>query len=280
ELAHICSARLDMKAPGKWSPERAKLYDVVIKLEFDGIVIQIERARVGIRDVRIRNSILQLNGAPLLVNGVNRVECHPDYGKAMSEAAIREDVVLLKRNNFNAIRCAHCPNAAAFYRLCDELGMLVVDEANIENHGFAMMTALSLPSCSPRFREALHERVVAMFSRTKNHTCVIGWSLGNESGTGPNTQSNADWLRGCDPTRFVQYESGEVHGDATLFMGDGRHPLSDIVCPMYADPERCLMLAEAEKRPVILCEYSHAMGNSNGGLHLFYESFRSEKMPT
>jgi len=276
----LAQMTLNMKSPIKWHPSKPKLYKLELELEQGGTVIQAETWYFGVRDVRIRDRVLRLNGAPLLVNGVNRVEMHPEYGKAMPESVIREDLVLLKQNNFNAVRCAHCPNAAAFYRLCDELGLLVVDEANIECHGFAMLAAMSAPQCDPARREANLDRVRAMFARTKNHTCIIGWSLGNEAGMGPNVQTCADFLRERDPTRFVQYEGGESHGDASLLMGDGRHPVSDLVCPMYSDPERLLGLEKHEARPIVLCEYSHAMGNSNGALHTFYKLFKSAEHPS
>lgn len=278
--AVVLSCRILLKSPQKWSTDHPTLYQIVLKLESGKDLIQVETFNFGIRDIRIVNGQLQLNSAPLLINGVNRPEVHGVYGKAMPEDVIREDLLLLKRHNFNAVRCAHCPNAPAFYRLCDEIGLMVVDEANMENHGYALLGVLSLPQVDPDFKAEILLRVQAMFQRTKNHTCVIGWSLGNESGAGPNSCAAASWLRSVDHSRFVQYESGEEHGDSSCFMGNGRHPISDIVCPMYADPTRCLDLREHEQRPIILCEYSHAMGNSNGGLHLFYDVFKSEESPT
>jgi beta-galactosidase len=225
--------------------------------------------------------LLLLNGVPLLVNGVNRAEFHPDHGKALPDEIVRRDLCMLKQHNFNAVRTSRCPNANVFYDLCDELGLLVIDEANIETHGMGMFGTMSLLPCDPEWQEAYLARVQAMFARDKNHVCIMGWSLGNEGGVGPTSETCADWLRAHDRSRFVQYESGEWHGDATLVMGDGRHPLSDIVCPMYTDPEGCVRLAESEQhRPVILSEYSHAMGNSNGGLHLFYHLFRSQDYPS
>jgi len=252
----------------------------MLQLQRGGEKLQVEHWRFGVRDLRVEDGRLRLNGLPLLVNGVNRVEMHPERGKAVTREIIREDLVLLKRFNFNAVRTAHCPNSPVFYELCDELGLLVVDEANIETHGFAMWGIMSFLQSDPAWKDAIFERVKAMFCRDKNHTCIAGWSLGNEAGCGPNNAAAASFLRRADCTRWVQYEGGERHGDASLVMGDGRHPLSDLICPMYADPEGCLYLAAEEERPVVMCEYSHSMGNSNGALHLFYQLFRSEEYPT
>lgn len=276
----ILKANIPLDSPRKWSPADPYLYRVEIRLSVAGTVVQTESWHFGVRDVRISKGMLLLNGSPLLVNGVNRVEMHSERGKAQTDEDIWNDLVIMKRHNFNAVRTAHCPNKLSFYHFCDLLGLLVVDEANIETHGFSMLASASFLQCQPSWRDAFMSRVRAMYSRDKNFTCVIGWSLGNESGFGPNWQACADWLRACEDYRFVQFESGEKHGDATLIMGDGRHPCSDIVCPMYADPQVCVDLAKQETRPIIMCEYSHAMGNSNGALHLFFKVFESEKYPT
>eukprot|EP00931_Biecheleriopsis_adriatica_P052779 TRINITY_DN30773_c0_g1_i1.p1 TRINITY_DN30773_c0_g1~~TRINITY_DN30773_c0_g1_i1.p1 ORF type:complete len:1158 (-),score=136.44 TRINITY_DN30773_c0_g1_i1:116-3589(-) len=275
--AIVARARMRLKKPKKWSPEQPRLYTLVMELKRNGKVIQTETWRFGVRSVHIRDGQVLLNGLPLLVNGVNRVEMHLKHGKAVPDDTTWADLVLLKQHNFNAVRTSHCPNAISFYSMCDELGLLVVDEANCENHGFAENLSMSLLQCDPEWRTSYMSRVRNMYGRDKNYTCIIGWSLGNESGFGPNWQACADWLRDCDPSRFLQFEAGEAHGDATLVMGDGRHPASDIICTMYPDPAKCCEYTKADKRPMIMCEYSHAMGNSNGALHLFYELFRSKE---
>lgn len=166
------------------------------------------------------------------------------------------------------VRCSHYPNSPRWYELCDEIGMYVIDEANIETHGLvaypAPLNKLHL-NASPIWRAALLERVSRMVERDKNHACIIAWSLGNEAGVGPTQSCMREYIARRDPSRFVQYEG----------LGQCVNPASDILVPMYAHPYQCAGLVDApgEERPLVLCEYSHAMGNSNGGLHEYWRLF-------
>lgn len=266
-----------------WSAEIPILYPLVIELMSDnGETLQAECAMVGFRSVNIIDGQLCVNGAPLVVAGANVHEMHPHRGKAIIEADMIMDIRMLKQGNFNAVRNSHYPHHPRWYELCDEYGLYVVDEANIETHGFTTNMAISLLACDPLWRNQFIHRTQNMFERSKNHPCVIVWSLGNESGWGPNFSACKDFLRTADiQRRPVQYEGAERHGDAVFFMGDGQGPESDIICPMYWGPHMILPLAApygriaCQERPVILCEYSHAMGNANGSLKSYWDLFWS-----
>jgi beta-galactosidase len=177
------------------------------------------------------------------------------------------DVRLMKQLNFNAVRCSHYPPHPFFLHLCDELGLYVVDEANIETHGFQVLgQAVNYITSHADWRGAIASRIGRMFERDKNHPSVIIWSLGNESGGGSTMEAMASWLRVRDPRRLVQYESGGA-----------RTPATDIICPMYQRLHWCsaATAADAQKRPVVLCEYAHAMGNSGGCLASYWKEFVS-----
>lgn len=180
----------------------------------------------------------------------------------------------MKQNNFNAVRCSHYPNDTRWYELCDEFGLLVVDEANIETHGMLPMNKLTN---NPLYLPLMSDRVSRMLLRDRNYSCIIIWSLGNESGYGFNHQAMYDWCRHIDPTRPVQYEGGD---DDNRAMTDA----TDIICPMYSRVETPTLnspysLQEwvglaGEGRPLILCEYAHDMGNSFGGYGKYWNAFR------
>ena len=252
-------------------------------------IIQLESTRVGIRDVRItRDGQLHINGIALLVAGVNRHEVDPSTGRVVSEAGMRKDIEIMKRFNFNAVRNCHYPNSHRWYELCDEYGMYVIDEANVETHGFAKAGHLSILQNSSRFKNQFMRRVQAMVRRARNHACIIAWSLGNESGCGDNARACAKWIRSVEKSRPLQYEGGIQSGDSPMLMGDGCDPhCTDIICPMYFSPHTIAEIASRtnrasgpyRKRPIILCEYAHAMGNSNGNLHLYWKLFRSKDHP-
>ena len=203
----------------------------------------------------IGNQLL-INGVAVVINGVNRHEIHPDHGRAITVDDIRTDLLMMKRHHVNAVRTAHYPDAEEFYDLCDELGLYVVDEANIESH--ARWGSLVHDR---RYLGALMDRASRMVMRDRSHPCVIAWSLGNESGDGAAHDAMAAWIRRTDPSRPVHYEGGftfDLHAAS---------PASDIVCPMYAPPAQLAAWAEDERdtrRPLILCEYNHAMGQAGG----------------
>ncbi|MEV8427536.1 glycoside hydrolase family 2 TIM barrel-domain containing protein [Streptomyces chartreusis] len=241
-----------------WNAETPELYDLTVRLHrCDGTVADTSRHRIGFRDVEVVGRDLLVNGERVFVRGVNRHDFHPLTGRTVSYEDMRADLVLLKRFGFNAVRTAHYPNDPALYDLADELGLYVVDEADIESHDHAHEIA-----DDPRYLNAFVDRVSRMVLRDKNHPSVIVWSLGNESDYGANHDAAAGWLRRHDPTRPLQYE-----GAAKLGWADP-DVASDIACPMYASLEDCLAhaLSGQQTKPLIQCEYSHAMGNSNGTL--------------
>lgn len=244
--------------PRHWTAETPDLYTLVLTLHAsDGQPIDHESCRVGFRQVEIRNGLLLLNGHRLVVRGVNQHEHHPDTGRVLSEAYMRAELTLMKRLNFNAIRTSHYPHDSRWYDLCDELGLLVVDEANLETHGL-----WGVLSRDPSWATAYLERATRMVLRDRNHPCVIIWSLGNESFVGPHHAAMAAWIRACDGTRPVQYESG--------------HPepaISDILAPMYPQLEwvRDTLADATEHRPLIMCEYAYAKGNSTGNFHEIWD---------
>ncbi|WP_328421080.1 glycoside hydrolase family 2 TIM barrel-domain containing protein [Streptomyces sp. NBC_00443] len=241
-----------------WNAETPELYGLTVRLHRpDGTVADTSRHRIGFRDVGIVGRDLLVNAERVFIRGVNRHDFHPLTGRTVSYDDTRADLVLLKRFGFNAIRTAHYPNDPALYDLADELGFYVVDEADIESHDHAHEIA-----DDPRYLNAFVDRVSRMVLRDKNHPSVIIWSLGNESDYGANHDAAAGWVRRHDPTRPVQYE-----GAAKLDWA-ATDDASDIACPMYAPLEDCVAhaLSGRQTRPLIQCEYSHAMGNSNGTL--------------
>jgi beta-galactosidase len=250
-----------LRRPRLWSAEQPSLY--TLEVEAGGETVSCD---VGFRSVEVRDRHLLVNGEPVMIAGVNRHEHDDRRGRAVTRASMEADVRLMKRFNVNAVRTSHYPNDPYFLELCDRHGLYVVDEANIESH------ALYDELCrDPRYRAQWVERVANMVERDVNHVCVIAWSLGNESGYGPNHDAAAGWVRARDASRPLHYE-GAIHRDWT-----GGLPATDVVCPMYAGVEAIERWAETptdDPRPLILCEYSHAMGNSNGGLADYWSAFR------
>jgi len=241
-----------------WNAETPELYGLTVRLHrADGTVADTSYHRIGFRDVEIVGRDLLVNGERVYIRGVNRHDFHPLTGRTVSYDDMRADLTLLKRFGFNAIRTAHYPNDPGLYDLADELGFYVVDEADIESHDHAHEIA-----DDPRYLNAFVDRVSRMVLRDKNHPSVIIWSLGNESDYGANHDAAAGWVRRHDPTRPVQYEGAAKLGWADPGVA------SDIACPMYAPLEDCVAhaLSGEQTKPLIQCEYSHAMGNSNGTL--------------
>lgn len=273
--AERLSVTIPVASPRLWSAEMPNLYRLTLALlDANGEVLEVEACNVGFRQVEIGNGLLKLNGKPLLIRGVNRHEHHPENGQAIDEATMRRDIELMKQHNFNAVRCSHYPNHPLWYALCDEYGLYVVDEANIETHGMVPMSRLA---DDPQWLPAMSERVTRMVQRDRNHPSIIIWSLGNESGHGANHDALYRWLKSTDPTRPIQYEGGGANTAAT-----------DIICPMYARVDQDQPFPAVPKwslkkwigmpdetRPLILCEYAHAMGNSFGGFAKYWQAFRS-----
>ncbi len=247
--------------PAKWSDEQPNLYTLLLTLrDPEGAPVQVERARVGFRKVETLNGQLCVNGRSIRIKGVNRHEHDPITGHALTLESMIADIRLMKQANVNSVRTCHYPDDPRWYDLCDEYGLYVLDEANIESHG-----VWDRPARDPAWRQAYLERVTRMVERDKNHPCIIGWSLGNESGFGPNFEAAADWVHANDPTRPVHYHP--AYNAACVDMISLMYPPVDRLIKEGQDP--------SETRPVVMCEYAHAMGNSPGGLKEYWEAIEA-----
>jgi beta-galactosidase len=262
------TARLSLKVanPRKWSAETPYLYQLLLTLkDASGAVLEVIPAKVGFRKVEIKNARLLVNGQAVLIKGVNRHEHSEETAKYVDLASMVRDIRLMKKFNVNAVRTSHYPNSPAWYDLCDQYGLYVLDEANIEVHHYGNDERNRL-SNDPAWGPAYLDRVQRMVERDKNHPSVIIWSMGNESGDGPNVAATYRWTRQRDPSRPFHYEGSSSHGG----------PNSDIDSFMYPPPERVKQLAaQRPEMPLILCEYTHSMGNSNGGLKEYWDIFYS-----
>lgn len=270
--------------PLLWSAESPSLYKVVVTLrDQNGRDVESTATRIGFRSVVVRDRQLLVNGKRVMIHGVNRHDHHETKGKALDRETMRLDALTMKRFNFNAVRCAHYPNDPYWLDVCDELGLYVIDEANLEAHAY-----YNTLGNEPAWATAFLDRAVRMVERDKNHPSIILWSLGNETRNGANQEAMAAWIRGRDGSRPLHYEPGIwVQGltqkeQPGSFIYEGGAQVTDIVCPMYPEPKTLIEWATDKthpdrRRPLILCEYSHAMGNSNGGLADYYDLF--EKYP-
>ncbi len=261
---HRVRFREPVRKPRRWSAETPDLYTAVVSLrDPDGNEREAVRQRIGFRRVEVRDRELLVNGEPVVIHGVNRHEHDDSRGKAVTRASMIADIERMKQFNFDAVRTAHYPNQSEWYDLCDEYGLYVVDEANVESH--AHLRSLS---DDPRWAAAIHARIQRMVERDKNHPSIILWSLGNESGAGQDFDGPAAWVRRYDPTRPLHYEGGL---DWNWYRD---HATTDVICPMYPAIEDIVSWAKSGhgERPLIMCEYSHAMGNSNGSLHDYWEA--------
>jgi beta-galactosidase len=271
-----------VKKPLLWSAELPHLYTVVVTLKApEGKDIEFTATRVAFRSVEVKDGTLLVNGKRVLIKGVNRHDHHDTKGKALDRETMLLDAVTMKRFNFNAVRTSHYPNDPYWLDLCDELGLYVIDEANLESHAYYQQVGRDR-----RYALAFLERALRMVERDKNHPSVILWSLGNETAYSPNHDAMAGWIRGYDPSRPLHFEPGIwVKGSEKQPTGkiyDMGYGVTDIVCPMYPPIDSIIEWA-ADKlhpdrtRPLIMCEYSHAMGNSNGSLADYWDAF--EKYP-
>ncbi|MFJ3231982.1 glycoside hydrolase family 2 TIM barrel-domain containing protein [Streptomyces sp. NPDC086787] len=249
-----------------WSAETPTLYDGVLATEGERVPL-----RIGFRTVERADGLLKVNGRPVLFRGVNRHEWHPEHGRALDLETMREDVLLMKRHNINAVRTSHYPPHPAFLSLCDEYGLWVVDECDLETHGFTEQAWRNNPTDDERWTPALLDRAARTVERDKNHPSVVIWSLGNEAGTGRGLTAMADWIHGRDPARIVHYE-GDINCRDT-----------DVYSRMYADHAEVERIGRGldggprgrRELPFILCEYGHAMGNGPGGLADYQRIFES-----
>ncbi|NIA31529.1 MAG: DUF4981 domain-containing protein, partial [Actinobacteria bacterium] len=246
--------------PKKWTAETPYLYSLALALkDGNGKIIEAVACKTGFRRVEIKNGQLLVNGVPILIKGVDRHEHDEFNGHVVSEATMLQDITVMKNFNINAVRTSHYPNDPRWYELCDQYGIYLVDEANIESHGMGYKPDRTLGN-NPEWKEAHLDRTIRMVERDKNHPSVIIWSLGNEAGDGVNFVATSAWIHSRDKSRPVQYERA------------GTRPHTDIVCPMYSPIKHLEEYAQKKQmRPLIMCEYAHAMGNSTGNLQDYWD---------
>jgi beta-galactosidase len=257
-----------------WTAETPRLYDAEVATAAERVSL-----RIGFRTVAIEDGLLKVNGKRILLRGVNRHEWDPDTGRTLSVETMRRDLEIMKRHNVNAVRTSHYPPDRRFLDLCDEIGVWVIDECDLETHGFVHHGWRKNPSDEPMWREAYLDRMARMVERDKNHASVIMWSLGNESHTGQNLEAMSAWAKQRDPGRPIHYE------------GDWDSGYVDVYSRMYADhaetdrighktegPTKDPALDEHRRNiPFILCEYAHAMGNGPGGLSEYQRLFEQHE---
>ncbi|GGJ21403.1 glycoside hydrolase family 2 TIM barrel-domain containing protein [Streptomyces brasiliensis] len=249
-----------------WTAETPVLYDGVLTTEGERVPL-----RIGFRTVELSDGLIRVNGRPVLFKGVNRHEWHPETGRALDLETMREDVLLMKRHNLNAVRTSHYPPHPAFLALCDELGLWVIDECDLETHGFTEQAWRDNPVDDDRWTPALLDRAARMVERDKNHPSVVVWSLGNEAGTGRGLTAMAEWIRARDSSRLLHYEGDLTCRDTDMYSR---------MYTRHGEVERIgrgLDGGTLKRRqlPFILCEYGHAMGNGPGGLSDYQRIFES-----
>lgn len=254
--------QVPVRAPRLWNAEEPHLYTLVLTLSTaDGAVLEAQSVRVGFRQVEIRDRQLWVNGHSIKLRGVNRHESHPDLGHTVPLEHMVRDITLMKQHNINTVRTSHYPDDPRWYDLCDAMGLYIIDEADLEAHGYGY-DAADIPARDPAWKDAFVDRAVRMVERDKNHPCIVFWSLGNESGYGPNHDAMAAAIRAIDPTRPIHYE------------GAGESPTVDVVSQMYTHLANLIKHGEKadEARPFFMCEYAHAMGNSPGNLKEYWDA--------
>lgn len=254
-----------------WSDETPTLYRLIIELlDPHGVVVEVATQRIGFRRIEIADRQLLLNGNPVLIKGVNRHDHDEETGCVVSRETMRLDLVTMKQHNINAVRTSHYPSDPYLYDLCDELGLYVVAETNLETHGRYRHLIHE-----PRLQTACLDRLTRMVQRDKNHPSIISWSLGNESGYGPIHDAMAAWARHYDPSRYLHYEGPHRYSVGPDNDNNGI-AATDVVCPMYPTIADIVAWAKrgVDQRPLIMCEFSHAMGNSNGSLADYWTAIK------
>ncbi|TGX54822.1 DUF4981 domain-containing protein [Sphingomonas gei] len=271
----------DVPRARQWSAESPALYTLLIELlDARGRLIEAASSRIGFRTVEIAEGEVRVNGRRIMIRGVNRHEHDPRTVRIVSDATLRRDLELMKTANVNALRLSHYPNDERIYALADEIGLYVMDEANIESHGYLSLSQQNgnapehLLGYKPEWAAAHLDRVQRMVERDKNHPSILFWSLGNETGVGPAFEAAAKWVKTRDRTRLVSFLGWSMSG--------WRHPVNayvDIFAPMYDDIEKMVDYAERGEftQPLILCEYAHAMGNSLGNFQDYWDTIRAHR---
>lgn len=245
-----------------WTAETPVLYTVVATVyDGEGQVTEAIPQRIGFRHVAVEDGVLTINGRPVFLRGVNRHEYDPKTGRAITREMTEKELKLIKKAGLNAIRCSHYPNNPFFYDLCEEIGLYVIDECDLETHGFEALGKETQLNSDPQWREAYLDRIQRMVGRDRNRACVVMWSLGNESAYGPNFKAMYDWCKANEPSRPIHYE------------GDFKNQTVDVSSTMYSTIGRLKELdTQLEpKRPHIHCEFGHAMGNGPGSLKEYFE---------
>lgn len=271
--------KIKVDRPEMWSAENPYLYRLFLYTENELIGEQI-----GFRQVSIDDGVVKINGAPIKFRGVNRHDSYPDTGYYCTVDQMKKDICLMKKHNINAVRTSHYPNSPVFYQLCDRYGLYVIDEADLETHGCVDVyndfrwswdkgyNGIALIASDERFRTAIVDRAESLVKRDINRPSVIFWSLGNESGYGTNLREAGKLVKALDSTRLLHYES-------THKLDDTSDDILDVVSEMYTSPKdmQRFLEKEDEKRPFILCEYCHAMGNGPGDLEDYHNAFHSSE---
>ena len=244
-----------------WTAEQPQLYTVLITLKQGDKVLEVIPQRVGFRHIEIKGGQLLVNGQPILIKGADRHELDPDGGYIVSMERMIQDIKIMKQLNINAVRTCHYPDDPRWYDLCDEYGIYLTAESNLESHGMGYGDGTLAKRQD--FEKAHIERQEGNVLSFRNHPSIIVWSLGNEAGYGPNFEKAYDWVKATDNTRPCQFEQARENGK------------TDIFCPMYADYNHCERYSKGDNpRPLIQCEYAHAMGNSMGGFKEYWELIR------
>ena len=271
-------------APRQWSADDPYLYDLLVELQDPaGTTLQVQRVAVGFRQIEVQRRALLVNGKPVKLRGVNRHEIHPDLGQAINYDSMERDATLMKQYNVNCVRTSHYSNDPRWFDLCDRYGIYVIDEADLECHGFCLIGNWNEISDHPDWKDAYVDRAVRMVERDKNHPSIIWWSLGNESGYGANHRAMITAIRELDQTRMIHYEGASAWGTSDKENGGGawQHPLAkypegpDVISFMYQSVEVLERMAneplEHDARPIYLCEYLHAMGNGCGSFKEYWD---------
>jgi len=271
--------QMQVDRPKLWSAEEPQLYDLLMEVQDEnGETTEVIRQRVGFRRFELKDSLMLINGKRIVFHGVNRHEFSSHAGRAITEQEIIQDIITMKQNNINAIRTSHYPNNSRLYHLCDEYGLYVIDEVNLESHGVWDIIARgkaniqdAIPGDKPEWEELLIDRANSMYQRDKNHPCILIWSCGNESFGGSNIFKMSEFFRRQDPTRLVHYEG--IHADRRY------NDTSDMESQMYTPAEEIKeFLSKNRTKPFICCEYAHAMGNSCGAMHKYTDLTETEPL--
>lgn len=263
------SFEAELKGVKLWSAEEPNLYRAVISVEdAEGHLLEVIPQNIGFREFRMDGTIMKLNGKRIVFKGTNRHEFDCYSGRAADPSEIEKDIIVMKQHNINALRCSHYPNSSYIYELCDRYGLYVIDETNLETHGSWMRNGKkdiiedTLPNDHEEWQDIILDRAKSMFERDKNHAAILIWSCGNESCGGKDLYVMSEYFRQADPTRLVHYEN--------IFWDRRYNGTSDMESQMYPTVASIKkFLAEHRDKPFICCEYTHAMGNSIGGMHKY-----------